>query len=189
VNIYFEGACSWLSQTTTLWFGWLTKDTGHSGALAIALPEQRGENTDHVDALSRRQHHDELTCLVEMQPCEDAKRLVALQLGDLILQVIITALESSPHKAPFWRRSALLRFRQIWGQLKLMDNAMYRHFQPGPTSDYKYSIVLLKQKLSVEISRRLWPSRRRLLGEYGTRHCRLLPNITSVPASKSGLTV
>jgi len=118
---------------------WLAgqKTLGILARWAIALQEydldlryQRGEENSHADALSRRQHSDHLACLVGLQSSVDAPDLRALQLGDPVLQVFINAFESSPQKAPVWRRGSLMRFRKMRGQLKLIDGVLYRHFGP-----------------------------------------------------------
>ena len=56
------------------------------------------------------------------------------QHNDPTVQQIVEALEASANRPPStsWQQQPLLRYKQLWSQLKLIDGVVYRQYWPEP---------------------------------------------------------
>ena len=108
---------------------------------ALALQEydfsimyRKGTQHVNADALSRQEY---ATATTVLKPSEFLQQLHEAQQQDEYLHQLHKSLAASQTrlKGRQWRKFPLQRYRQIYHQLLLLNDIIYRRYSPGPTSD------------------------------------------------------
>ena len=111
---------------------------------------RKGSLNTNADALSRRDqpHSSEVTALTVS--VESPKQLAQCQQGDEVTKKLYDALLSSSSipSGKLWRHCPFHRYKQIWSQLKFVDEVLCRCYSPGPTSN-TVTVPILPKGLQV----------------------------------------
>ena len=101
---------------------------------------RKGTQNQNADALSRldtKELESRPTATTILQPSPFLAQLREAQMKDEHMQQLHSSLATSQTtlKGRHWQRYPLQRHRQIFHQLLLVNNIVYRKYSPGPTSD------------------------------------------------------
>ena len=118
---------------------------------ALALQEydfdieyRKGKQNVNADALSRKYSPCAITQIDSHLPLQEIR---ASQQADSVLSQVIRACQQiEPCKSPDWQQHPLRRYRQLWSQLKMVDDVLCREYCPGPTSE-KMTVPVLPANL------------------------------------------
>ena len=98
---------------------------------------RKGSLNANADALSRCIKED-VSAATQIQTQQSKEKLIAEQKNDPVVKKISRALHKNspgPAKSGKWAQSPLIRYRQLWPQLTLVEGIVCRKYTPGPTSD------------------------------------------------------
>ena len=99
---------------------------------------RKGSQNTNADALSRCTHPEDVAAATQIQTHQSKEELIAAQQNDPVIKEISKALhQNSPRLAKNgkWAQSPLIRYRQLWPQLTLVEGIICRQYTPGPTTD------------------------------------------------------
>ena len=94
----------------------------------------KGTQHGNADALSRQEY---ATAATVLKPSEFLQQLHEAQQQDAYHQQLHKSLAASQTrmKGCHWCKFPLQRYRQIYHQFLLLNDIIYHHYSPGPTSD------------------------------------------------------
>lgn len=99
----------------------------------FTIKYRKGCLNANADALSRCIHPPISAATTKVSTDVFKANLKAAQQEDPVIRQIFTALQTSQKPTPRkWRRPPLLRFRQLWTQLIIVDGVVCRKYSPGP---------------------------------------------------------
>ena len=99
---------------------------------------RRGTLNTNAEALSRCVNSEDVAAATQIQTHQSKEELIAAQQNDPVIKEISQALHQNsprPAKSGKWAQSPLIRYRQLWPQLTLVEGIVCRQYTPGPTAD------------------------------------------------------
>ena len=106
----------------------------------FSIMYRKGTQNQNADALSRldtKESESHPTATTVLQPSPFLAQLREAQMKDEHMRQLHSSLATvqTTLKGRHWRRYPLQRYRQIFHQLLLVNDIVYRKYSPGPTSD------------------------------------------------------
>ena len=104
----------------------------------FTIAYRKGSLNANADALSRCVRPEDISAATQVHTHQSKEGLIAAQQSDPVVKVIYEALHQGrtrPEKSGKWSQSPLIRYRQLWPQLTLVEEIVCRKYTPGPTAD------------------------------------------------------
>ena len=99
---------------------------------------RKGSLNTNADALSRCVNPEAVSASTQIQTRHTKEELITAQQNDPVVRELSQALHQNsakPTKSGEWGQSPLIRYRQLWPQLTLVEGIVCRKYTPGPTKD------------------------------------------------------